>query len=101
MGTRLDDGRKGRRRRHVSPQAITIALLIANAKGDIRDWLRDRRNRRTIPHRLEQCGYTPVRNDAADDGLWKVGGKRQAIYAGRDFSIRDQMAAAKELIGRK
>ncbi len=44
-------------------------------------WINDRKNRRTIPHRLEKCGYTPVRNSGAEDGLWKISGRRQAVYA--------------------
>jgi hypothetical protein len=32
---------------------------------------------------MEECGYVAVRNEAAKDGLWKVDGKRQAIYARR------------------
>ena len=58
------------------------------------DWLRDRKNRRKIPHRFEEAGYVPVRNPDATDGLWKVTGKRQAVYAKRDLSLRDQIEAA-------
>jgi hypothetical protein len=50
-----------------------------HAEGGFGEWLDDRRNRRAIPHRFEQCGYIPVRNDAADDGPWKISGKRQAV----------------------
>jgi hypothetical protein len=48
---------------------------------------------------LEKCGYVPVRNDLADDGLWKVHGKRQAVYAKASLSLRDQLAAAQKLTG--
>ena len=54
----------------------------------------DRRNRRQIPHRLESAGYTPVRNPPPTDGLWKVGGKRQAIYAKASLPVSDRLAAA-------
>lgn len=83
------------------PDATTIAR-IANATKDqdFRLFLIDRRNSRKIPHRLEQCGYVAVRNSAATDGLFKVGGKRCAIYARHDLSPRDQQAAANRLIGR-
>jgi hypothetical protein len=30
---------------------------------------------------LEQCDYSPVRNDTAKDGLWKINGRQQAVYA--------------------
>ncbi len=61
--------------------AVTLDMLIAKATGEIEEWLRDRKNRRVIPHRLEQCGYVPVRNDAAEDGLFKINGRRQVVYA--------------------
>ena len=61
-----------------------------------RQWLKDPRNRRQIPHRLEAAGYVPVRNDAdKHDGQWKVGGKRQTIYARRELSLRDRYLAAR------
>ena len=43
-----------------------------------RERLKDRRNRRAIPHPLETASYVPV-HTAADthDGQWKVAGKRK------------------------
>ena len=67
-----------------NPDALTVAIIISKA-GDVMDsgnlelWLRDRKNRRIIPHRLERCGYVAIRNDTADDGFWKISGKRQII----------------------
>jgi hypothetical protein len=65
-----------------------------------------RKNRRAIPHRLEKCGYVPVHNPTADDGLWKIKverlmssypkgtpkpspvvGKRQVVYAKKTLPI--------------
>ena len=74
-----------------------------NAHGELSEfglWLRDRKNRRIIPHRLEQCGYVPVRNPTATDGLWKIEGRRQAVYAKATLAIRDQILAASELAKR-
>jgi hypothetical protein len=51
--------------------------------------------RRVIPHRLEGCGYVPVRNDAADSGLWVINRTRQVVYAKATLSIRDRLKAAK------
>jgi len=42
---------------------------------------------------MEDAGYVPVRNDTADDGLWKIGGKRQVVYARSDLSLHDRIAA--------
>ena len=64
-------------------------------------WLKDRKNRRAILHRLENCGYVPVRNDAdKSDGQWKIDGKRQTVYGRANLSTRDRLAAASKLTGR-
>jgi hypothetical protein len=80
-----------------NPAAVTLAKINTVATGSFADWILDRKNRRAIPYRLEQCGYTPVRNDAAEDGLWVINGRRQAIYAKANLSVRDRMAAARRL----
>ena len=80
-----------------NPKALTVKELAGvMVEGDLSNWLRDRKNRRAIPHRLEKCGYVVIRNDAAADGYWKIGGSRHSIYAQRHLSIREQLAAAKE-----
>jgi hypothetical protein len=79
------------------PNALTLGRIISMAEGTFGDWIKDRKNRRVIPHRLESCGYVPVRNDASKDGLWKVQGKRQAVYARVELPVRDQISAAREL----
>jgi hypothetical protein len=61
-------------------------------------WLADRKNRRQVPHRFDNCGYSPVRNDYAKDGLWKIDGKRQVIYALADRSQKDRLTAAKGVV---
>ena len=78
-----------------NPDAVTLAADREAAGAEFGDWLRDRKNRRAIPHRLEHCGYVPVRNDAADDGLWKINGKRQVVYAKSELSISDRLKAAR------
>jgi hypothetical protein len=80
------------------PAAVTLSLVQKKAAGDFYDWLRERKNRRLIPHRMEQCGYLPVRNDAAKDGQWVIAGARQRVYAKADLSIRDRINAANRLI---
>jgi Family of unknown function (DUF5906) len=80
------------------PDAITLAGLIDCAQPSFTEWLKDRRNRRQIPHRLESAGYTSVRNPTSpSDGLWRVDGHRQAIYAKQKLSERERLAAASEL----
>jgi hypothetical protein len=87
-----------------NPDALTLGQLSSKAASmghhDFNDWLMDRRNRRTIPHRLEEVGYEPVRNDTAKDGMFKIQGKRQAVYARRELTPHDRLAAAQRLTGR-
>jgi hypothetical protein len=96
-----------------NPDATTLIGIInkadesAGKEADGREdrnslavWLKDRKNRRVIPHRLERCGYVPVRNpDAPSDGHWKRNGTRQAIYARADLSLSDRLKAARQLPG--
>src|SRR5262245_45854012 len=81
------------------PHAVTLTDVKANAAGGFLDWLQEHKNRRAIPHRMESAGYVPVRNDTADDGLWKIGGKRQVVYAKAELSLRERFAAARRLCG--
>lgn len=93
----LSDARQRRGEPALVP-AITLEDIAIYATDSFGEWLKDRRNRRQIPHRLEAAGYVPVRNDAdKHDGQWKVGGKRLTIYARRELSKRDQIAAAAKL----
>ncbi len=79
------------------PAAVTVSSLCVYASDQFREWLQDRRNARQLPHRMETAGYIAVRNDWAKDGQWVVSGKRQTIYAKRELSIRDRIAAASAL----
>jgi hypothetical protein len=80
------------------PKALTVKQLTdaTTDRSDLTNWLKDRKNRRAIPHRLEKCGYVAVRNDTAADGFWKISGTRHVIYAKSNLSVRDQLAAAQE-----
>jgi len=80
-----------------NPDAVTSASLIEKANPETADWLLDRRNRRALPHRLERCGYTSVRNPNSGDGRWKVQGKNQVVYAKTSLSSREQITAAGSL----
>jgi hypothetical protein len=64
-----------------NPDAVTLEHLLAKASGEAAEWLMNRKNRRAIPHQMERCNYTPVRNPDAGDALWKLRDKRQAVYA--------------------
>ena len=81
-----------------NPNAVTLRKLVNKAAHtEFSDWLGDRKNRRVIPHRLEQCGYVSVRNPDAKDGLWVFSGARQIVYAKQALSIRERVTAAQRL----
>ena len=81
-----------------NPTAVTLEMLInAATSAETLEWLKDRRNRRAIPHRMERCHYVPVRNDTNERGEWRINGKRQTIYAKSTMSIRDRFIAARRL----
>jgi hypothetical protein len=49
---------------------------------------------------VERCSAVRVQvpNDAAQDGLWKIKGKRQVIYARNDLSAADRLKAARQIV---
>jgi len=81
-----------------SPNVVTLEQLIRAAErcglDGLAGELRDRNKRRTVPHRLERVGYVPVRSDTANDGLFKIAGRRQAVYALRSLAVSAQIRAA-------
>ena len=80
------------------PDALTIHdVSMASTQVDFVEYLKDRRNSRRIPHRFEACGYTPVRNPDAEDGLWRLRARRQVIYARNTLDHRARLAAARVL----
>jgi len=80
------------------PDAVTMAdIVAATTQASFADYLKDRKNSRRIPHRFEACGYTPVRNPDADDGLWRLNGRRQVVYARNNLSFADRLGAARRL----
>lgn len=80
-----------------NPAAVTLEMVLARAAPGFVDWLRERKNRRRIPHRFEESGYVAVRNPTATDGYWVINKKRVSIYAKREMTLRDQIAAAEQL----
>jgi len=81
-----------------SPAALTIKQLIVAAMGDTVEWLMAPKSRRSIPHRLERCGYTPVDNEEAKDGYWRVDNTRQRIFARQELSADERRAAVNKLV---
>lgn len=73
-----------------NPDALTVDDIAFSSSDDFRLWLKDRRNSRTIPHRLATAGYVPVRNDGQSDGRWKINGKNVVVYAKSSLTPRER-----------
>jgi hypothetical protein len=89
-----------------NPTVTTVGQLQVAVQGrngeppsDFYWWLKDRKNRRQLPHRFETCGYVPVRNDAAKDGLWVIKGARQVVYAKASMSLNERIRHVRGLTG--
>jgi hypothetical protein len=80
-----------------NPPIVTRTQTAAAAKGEISEWITDRRSRRALPHRMERCGYVAFHNPRAKDGLWKVNGTRQVIYAKVGLTEEQIEAAIRQL----
>ena len=78
-----------------NPHATTLIRITNEARGDFETWIKDRKNQRAIPHRLEISGYVPVLNAA--DKSRPVGHQRQApAHLRQGFT-----SAARSLQGRQ
>jgi hypothetical protein len=82
-----------------NPAATTLEQISRYADAELCVWLRDRKNSRQIPYRMEAVGYVAVRNPAdKSDGRWKAGSKRQVVYARAELSPPDRLRAAEAFI---
>jgi hypothetical protein len=63
----------------------------------LRDWLNDSRNRRVIPKHMKTAGYESVHNPDSGNGLWKINGVKQVIYAREDLPAARRTDAARDL----
>ena len=63
----------------------------------LREWLKERKNRKALNHRLENCGYRAVNNTVATDGLWRINERRQMVYAKVSLPVGAQLKAAETL----
>ena len=88
-----------------NPDAVTIEQLanaaalrrIATSDSFLGEWLRERKNRKAVSHRLETCGYRAVNNPDAKDGMWRIDGRRQMVYAKVSLPLVAQLKAGETL----
>ena len=81
------------------PDVITLERLKIYASVPLTPWLDDQKNRRQIPKRLERVGYLRVANPDAEDGKWKIRGRRQTVYGHRALAPGKRVDAARILTG--
>lgn len=84
-----------------NPDALTLELLVTAAQAlGLDDLVLDlgSKGRRALPHKMERVGFVPVRNPDADDGLFKIGGRRRVVYAKRTLTTSDQIRAARRVV---
>jgi hypothetical protein len=88
-----------------TPPALTIGMLKRVLNGDgggislapLARKLEDTGfTRNFLPLKLRAIGYTRVHNDKYE-GMWKVNGTRQNIYAPAGMSDKERLKAAAEL----
>jgi hypothetical protein len=87
------------------PLAVTLDQIVQeSAHTDLagfHEWLTDRRNARKVAYRMEGAGYSRVRNtDDKRDGLWRMPGRRTAIYVKTGGSVGQRTRAAAALVKR-
>ena len=83
-----------------APDVVTLEDIQTAAafSDDPLNALFDRNARRRIPHVMDRAGYVQVRNPDADDGLWKLAGKRQTLYGKKSASFAEHTAAARRRV---
>jgi hypothetical protein len=81
------------------PAATTLALIEAAPiqSMKLQDWLNDSRNRRVIPKHMKSAGYESVHNPDSDNGLWRINGVKQVVYAREGLTVVQRIAAARDL----
>ena len=84
-----------------NPDAVTLSAIVDELQGSknygLREWLCDRKNRKAVNHRLENCQYRAVNNPDAKDGMWRINDRRQMVYAKIELPLAEQLKAAKKM----
>jgi hypothetical protein len=80
------------------PGICSLLSLVATNRAAAMEWLLDRRRRRSIPYRLERCGYRAYRNPDRRDGLWIINDRRQTLYAKTTLTPEERETAARAFV---
>ncbi|MBS0586372.1 MAG: hypothetical protein JSS37_00060 [Proteobacteria bacterium] len=73
-----------------------IAAIESSKNFELASTLRERKNRRKIPHLLGLAGYEQCRNPATLDGRWWISGKNETFYADRSLTPAERIALVRE-----
>jgi hypothetical protein len=80
------------------PGICSRLSLVATNRAAAMEWLLDRRRLRSIPYRLERCGYRAYRNPDRADGLWIINDQRQTLYAKTTLTPEERKTAARAFV---
>jgi hypothetical protein len=80
------------------PDVCSLLSILTAPNGATLEWLLDKKHRRSIPHRMERCGYLAFRNPDTADGLWRIDGKRQTLYVRTSLSPQQRAQAANDYV---
>jgi len=78
------------------PDICSLETVATSKTGAAMEWLHELRSRRALPHRMERCGYITCRNPGTEDGLWRIKGRRQVLYAKEELTPDERLKAAED-----
>jgi hypothetical protein len=78
------------------PDICSLETVATSKTGAAMEWLHELKSRRAMPHRMERCGYVACRNPGTEDGLWRINGRRQVLYAKEQLSPEERLKAAED-----
>jgi hypothetical protein len=82
------------------PGVCSRLSLAATNRAAAMEWLLDRKRLRSIPYRLERCGYRAYRNPDRADGLWIINDQRQTLYAKTTLTPEERKTAAHAFVAK-
>jgi hypothetical protein len=88
-------------------QSATTAAIVkkasetmarGNYEVSLHEWFNDRKNRKAIGYRFDQCGFVPHPNERAKSYKWKINGISQVVYVKKELSIKERHEAVNSLV---
>lgn len=80
------------------PEVVSVADLVSKAGESLVVFLKDRKNSRNVPRRLETAGYVAVPNPLNTSGLWTVNQARCMLYALKSLNVHDRHLAVSDYV---